>query len=78
MYQAAVATQEMRGSDYLGFILVAFDVAVADDVDMVSLRVGGVVVSYHLDEIAIGAFGATLAGVFVPPQLAMAVPVASQ
>ncbi|KAG2410343.1 uncharacterized protein HKW66_Vig0010080 [Vigna angularis] len=63
---------------YLGFILAAIDAAMADDVDVVSLRVRGAVVTYHLDEIAIGAFGATLAGVFVPPQLAMTVPMASQ
>ncbi|XP_027907288.1 subtilisin-like protease SBT1.5 [Vigna unguiculata] len=49
------------GSD----ILAAFDAAVADGVDVVSLSVGGVVVPYHLDEIAIGAFGAISAGVFV-------------
>ncbi|WVY92622.1 hypothetical protein V8G54_031710 [Vigna mungo] len=46
-------------------ILVAFDTAVADDVDVVSLSVGGVVVSYHLDKIAIGAFGTNSAGMFV-------------
>ncbi|GAU31979.1 hypothetical protein TSUD_359240 [Trifolium subterraneum] len=46
-------------------ILAAFDAAVADGVDVVSLSVGGVVVPYHLDVIAIGAFGASHAGVFV-------------
>lgn len=46
-------------------ILAAFDSAVADGVDVVSLSVGGVVVPYHLDVIAIGAFGASDAGVFV-------------
>jgi subtilisin family serine protease len=46
-------------------ILAAFDAAVADGVDVVSLSVGGVVVPYHLDVIAIGAFGASNAGVFV-------------
>jgi len=46
-------------------ILAAFDAAVADGVDVVSLSVGGVVVPYHLDVIAIGAFGASDAGVFV-------------
>ncbi|XAR51294.1 Cucumisin [Bertholletia excelsa] len=46
-------------------ILAAFDAAVADGVDVVSLSVGGVVVPYHLDAIAIGAFGASDAGVFV-------------
>ncbi|XP_062008823.1 subtilisin-like protease SBT1.5 [Rosa rugosa] len=46
-------------------ILAAFDSAVADGCDVVSLSVGGVVVPYYLDAIAIGAFGASDAGVFV-------------
>lgn len=46
-------------------ILAAFDAAVRDGVDVVSLSVGGVVVPYYLDAIAIGAFGAADAGVFV-------------
>ncbi|KAF2579368.1 hypothetical protein F2Q68_00002971 [Brassica cretica] len=46
-------------------ILAAFDTAVADGVDVISLSVGGVVVPYHLDAIAIGAFGAIDRGVFV-------------
>ncbi|MED6204744.1 hypothetical protein PIB30_011716 [Stylosanthes scabra] len=46
-------------------ILAAFDAAVADGVHVVSLSVGGVVVPYYLDVIAIGAFGASEAGVFV-------------
>ncbi|XP_020213572.1 subtilisin-like protease SBT1.5 [Cajanus cajan] len=46
-------------------ILAAFDAAVADGVDVISLSVGGVVVPYHLDVIAVGAFGASEAGVFV-------------
>ncbi|KAI3463197.1 hypothetical protein Pfo_019860 [Paulownia fortunei] len=46
-------------------ILAAFDAAVADGVDVISLSVGGVVVPYHLDAIAIGAFGAFDAGIFV-------------
>lgn len=46
-------------------ILAAFDAAVADGVDVVSLSVGGSVVPYYLDSIAIAAFGATNAGVFV-------------
>ncbi|KAG7013958.1 Subtilisin-like protease SBT1.5, partial [Cucurbita argyrosperma subsp. argyrosperma] len=46
-------------------ILAAFDAAVSDGVDVVSLSVGGVVVPYYLDAIAIGAFRAVAAGVFV-------------
>ncbi|OVA13015.1 Peptidase S8/S53 domain [Macleaya cordata] len=46
-------------------ILAAFDAAVSDGVDVISLSVGGVVVPYYLDSIAIGAFGATDHGVFV-------------
>lgn len=46
-------------------ILAAFDAAVADGADVVSLSVGGVVVPYYLDSIAIGAFGASDHGVFV-------------
>ncbi|XP_042486341.1 subtilisin-like protease SBT1.5 [Macadamia integrifolia] len=46
-------------------ILAAFDAAVSDGVDVVSLSVGGVVVPYYLDAIAIGAFGAADHGVFV-------------
>ncbi|XP_043720478.1 subtilisin-like protease SBT1.5 [Telopea speciosissima] len=46
-------------------ILAAFDAAVSDGVDVVSLSVGGVVVPYYLDSIAIGAFGAADHGVFV-------------
>ncbi|KOM50193.1 hypothetical protein LR48_Vigan08g102000 [Vigna angularis] len=53
------------GGCYGSDILAAFDADLADGVDVVSLSVGGVVVSYHLDEIAIGAFGATSAGMFV-------------
>ncbi|XP_077236480.1 subtilase family protein [Tasmannia lanceolata] len=46
-------------------ILAAFDSAVTDGVDVISLSVGGVVVPYYLDAIAIGAFGASAAGIFV-------------
>ncbi|CAM8887922.1 unnamed protein product [Rhodiola kirilowii] len=46
-------------------ILAAFDAAVSDGVDVISLSVGGVVVPYYLDAIAIAAFGASNAGVFV-------------
>ncbi|KAE8719958.1 Subtilisin-like protease SBT1.6 [Hibiscus syriacus] len=46
-------------------ILAAFDAAVADGVDVISLSVGGVVGPYHLDAIAIGAFSAADMGIFV-------------
>ncbi|XP_057871600.2 subtilisin-like protease SBT1.5 [Cryptomeria japonica] len=46
-------------------ILSAFDTAVEDGVDVISLSVGGGVVPYYLDSIAMGAFGAMERGVFV-------------
>lgn len=46
-------------------ILAAFDRAVADGVDVISLSVGGGVVPYYMDSISIGAFGAMERGVFV-------------
>lgn len=46
-------------------ILSAFDRAVEDGVDVISLSVGGGIVPYYLDSIAMGAFGATERGVFV-------------
>ncbi|XP_027337902.1 subtilisin-like protease SBT1.5 [Abrus precatorius] len=54
-----------NGGCYDSDILAAFDAAVSDGVHVASLSVGGVVVPYHLDVIAIGAFGASNAGVFV-------------
>ncbi|XP_002966443.2 subtilisin-like protease SBT1.5 [Selaginella moellendorffii] len=46
-------------------ILAAFDTAVADGVDVISLSVGGGVMPYRMDSIALGAFGAMTRGVFV-------------
>eukprot|EP01018_Ginkgo_biloba_P019634 Gb_24050 [translate_table: standard] len=46
-------------------ILSAFDRAVEDGVDVISLSVGGGVVPYYLDSIAMGAFGAMERGIFV-------------
>lgn len=46
-------------------ILSALDKAVDDGVDVISLSVGGSVVPYFLDSIAIGTFGAVQRGVFV-------------
>jgi subtilisin family serine protease len=46
-------------------ILAAFDAAVSDGAGVISLSVGGVVVPYYLDSIAIAAFGAWDRGIFV-------------
>jgi subtilisin family serine protease len=46
-------------------ILAAFDQAVLDGVDVISLSVGGAAVPYFRDSIAIGAFGAMKKGIFV-------------
>jgi subtilisin family serine protease len=47
-------------------ILAAFDQAVSDGVDVISLSMGGAaLVPYYLDSIAIGAFGAMKRGIFV-------------
>lgn len=49
-------------------ILAAFDAAVADGVDVISISIGGgdgISSPYYLDPIAIGSFGAVSKGVFV-------------
>ncbi|KAM7501192.1 hypothetical protein LguiB_000096 [Lonicera macranthoides] len=46
-------------------ILAAFDKAVEDGVDVISISVGGGAVPYNLDPISIGAFGAMEKGVIV-------------
>lgn len=46
-------------------ILAGFDSAVADGVDIISLSVGGSVVPFYEDSIALGAFGAIEKGVLV-------------
>ena len=46
-------------------IAAAFEEAVKDGVDVISLSVGGSVVPYYEDSIAIGAFGAMKSGIFV-------------
>ncbi|GKG13307.1 subtilisin-like protease SBT1.6, partial [Tanacetum coccineum] len=49
-------------------ILAAFDAAVNDGVDVISISIGGgdgISSPYYLDPIAIGAYGAVSRGVFV-------------
>ncbi|WOG83821.1 hypothetical protein DCAR_0102999 [Daucus carota subsp. sativus] len=46
-------------------ILAAFDAAVEDGVDVISLSVGGGTLPYHLDPIAIGSYGAMEKGIIV-------------
>eukprot|EP00252_Welwitschia_mirabilis_P020808 TRINITY_DN517_c0_g5_i1.p1 TRINITY_DN517_c0_g5~~TRINITY_DN517_c0_g5_i1.p1 ORF type:complete len:793 (-),score=164.27 TRINITY_DN517_c0_g5_i1:522-2900(-) len=46
-------------------ILAGFDKAVEDGCDVLSISVGGGVVPYYLDSIAMGAFGAMERGIFV-------------
>ncbi|KAH7655333.1 Peptidase S8 subtilisin-related protein [Dioscorea alata] len=46
-------------------ILAAFDAALADGADVISLSVGGAVVPYHLDAIAVAAFTSAEHGIFV-------------
>ncbi|KAL8128456.1 hypothetical protein V2J09_017611, partial [Rumex salicifolius] len=49
-------------------ILAAFDAAVADGVDVISISIGGgdgISTPYYLDPIAIGSYGAVARGVFV-------------
>ncbi|KAG9157213.1 hypothetical protein Leryth_004885 [Lithospermum erythrorhizon] len=46
-------------------ILAAFDKAVEDGVDIISISVGSRAIPYNLDPIAIGAFGAMEKGIFV-------------
>ncbi|KAJ8550234.1 hypothetical protein K7X08_035720 [Anisodus acutangulus] len=46
-------------------ILAAFDKAVDDGVNVISISVGGGAVPYNLDPIAIGSFGAMEKGVFI-------------
>ncbi|XP_075478338.1 subtilisin-like protease SBT1.5 [Primulina tabacum] len=46
-------------------ILSAFDKAVEDGVNIISISVGGGAIPYNLDPIAIGAFGAMERGIFV-------------
>ncbi|GKV07714.1 hypothetical protein SLEP1_g19450 [Rubroshorea leprosula] len=58
-------TSIVIGSYYDSDILATFDAVVADRVDVISLGVGGVVMLYYLDAIAISAFGANDRGIFV-------------
>lgn len=46
-------------------ILAAFDKAVDDGVNVISISIGGTAVPYNLDPIAIGSFGAMDKGVFI-------------
>ncbi|KAK8988784.1 hypothetical protein V6N11_030160 [Hibiscus sabdariffa] len=65
--KAGLLKESDFGSDLVIGVIdtAAFDSAVADGVDVISLSVGGAVVPYYLDAIAIGAFGAVDKGVFV-------------
>ncbi|KAG0556356.1 hypothetical protein KC19_11G047100 [Ceratodon purpureus] len=53
------------GGCFASDTLAAFDQAVADGVDIISLSVGGSALEYFADAFAIGAFGAMEKGVFV-------------
>lgn len=65
--KARIAVYKICWEDgcYDSDILKAFDQAVQDGVDVISLSVGGGVVPYYEDSIAIGSFGAMKKGVFV-------------
>ncbi|KAG0607955.1 hypothetical protein M758_8G067000 [Ceratodon purpureus] len=65
--KARIAVYKICWEDgcYDSDILAAFDQAVKDGVDVISLSVGGGVVPYYEDAIAIGSFGAMKKGIFV-------------
>ncbi|KAH7436634.1 hypothetical protein KP509_05G028800 [Ceratopteris richardii] len=54
-----------RGGCVNSDILAAFEQAISDGVDIISLSVGGSVLPYFLDPIAIGSFGAMENGILV-------------
>lgn len=65
--RARIATYKVcwKGGCFNSDLLAAFDQAVLDGVDIISLSIGGGVLPFFLDPIAIGSFGAMEKGILV-------------